>query len=76
MTRNEIIGKISSKTAESVQKGLTNLSNEVEDCFSKVSKSVTCDNGYEFPYILDSRQHITIITLNSSNTNIYMINNY
>jgi len=48
MTRNEIIRKISSKTAESVQTALLKLADEAGECFSKVFKNITADNGSEF----------------------------
>lgn len=48
MTRKEIIRKIPGKTVESVQNAILKLINEAGDCFSKVFKSFTCDNGSEF----------------------------
>ncbi len=48
MTRKEIIRKIPSKTVDAVQNALLKLINETGDCFSKVFKSFTCDNGSEF----------------------------
>lgn len=48
MTRKEIIRKIPAKTAEAVQNALLKLINEAGDCFSKVFKSFTSDNGSEF----------------------------
>lgn len=48
MTRKEIIRKIPNKTAESVQKTITELVKESGQYFSKVFKSFTADNGSEF----------------------------
>ena len=48
MTRKEIIRKIPGKTAEAVQIAILNLVNETGDCFSKVFKTITADNGSEF----------------------------
>ncbi|WP_018247991.1 IS30 family transposase [Orenia marismortui] len=48
MTRKEIIRKIPAKTAQAVQDAILKLVNEAGDCFSKVFKSFTCDNGSEF----------------------------
>jgi IS30 family transposase len=51
MTRKEIIRKIPGKTAEAVQSALLHLVSEAGECFSKVFKSITADNGSEFAEI-------------------------
>ena len=51
MTRKEIIRKIPSKTVEAVQTALLKLVDEAGECFSKVFKSITADNGSEFAEI-------------------------
>lgn len=51
MTRKEIIRKIPSKTAQSVQNAMLNLITEAGNAFSKIFKSITCDNGSEFAQI-------------------------
>jgi IS30 family transposase len=51
MTRKEIIRKIPGRTAEAVQAALLNLASEAGECFSKVFKSITADNGSEFAEI-------------------------
>jgi IS30 family transposase len=51
MTRKEIIRKIPSKTVEAVQTALLKLADEAGECFSKVFKSITADNGSEFAEI-------------------------
>lgn len=68
MTRKEIIRKISSKTAEVVQNTMLSLIDEVGDCFSKVFKSFTCDNGSEFVEMAFLEQH--------TDTNIYFAHPY
>lgn len=57
LTRKEIIRKIPSKTAEAVQNAISNLTNEAGECFSKVFKSFTCDNGSEFADMSSIEQH-------------------
>ena len=47
-TRNAIIHKITSKTAEAVAEAIDNIRNVYGDKFSKVFKSITGDNGSEF----------------------------
>ncbi len=47
-TRNAIIHKIASKTAEAVTEALNNLRNIYDKQFSKVFKTITGDNGSEF----------------------------
>ena len=47
-TRNAIIHKIASKTAEAVTEALNNIRNIYGSKFSKVFKTITCDNGSEF----------------------------
>lgn len=56
VTRKEIIRKISSKTAEAVQKAMLSLIDEAGEPFSKVFKSITCDNGSEFAEIASLEQ--------------------
>jgi len=51
MTRKEIIRKIPGRTSEAVQATLLNLASEAGECFSKVFKSITADNGSEFAEI-------------------------
>lgn len=47
-TMNAIIHKIASKTAEAVTEAINNICNIYGDKFSKVFKTITCDNGSEF----------------------------
>ena len=59
MTRKEIIRKIPSKTVEAVQAALLNLANEAGECFSKVFKSITAENGSEFTGISSLEEKTT-----------------
>jgi IS30 family transposase len=59
MTRKEIIRKIPSKTTQAVQAALLNLANEAGECFSKVFKSITADNGSEFADISSLERETT-----------------
>ncbi len=47
-TRNAIIHKIVSKTAEAVTAAFNNIRNIYGEQFGKVFKTITCDNGSEF----------------------------
>ena len=47
-TRNTIIHKIASKTAEAVTEALNNIRKIYGDKFSEVFKTITGDNGFEF----------------------------
>ena len=47
-TRNAIIHKIASKTAEAVTEALNEIRNIYGDKFSHIFKTITCDNGSEF----------------------------
>lgn len=47
-TRYEIIRKLESKSPQAVVKAIDRLHQEFESAFSKIFKSITCDNGVEF----------------------------
>lgn len=61
-TRQFIVRKIASKTADAVQKELAIIKEYFGDKFSQVFKSITSDNGQEFAelYKLEDEHHVKV----------------
>lgn len=47
-TKMELVRKMESKTAAETVRVLNEIRNEFGDCFSRVFRTITCDNGVEF----------------------------